>query len=45
MVANSSLTSSIALLVCPSGTIHFIMDCYEFTGPKNDASESRPDYL
>ena len=32
MLAGSSLTPSIALLVCPSGTVHSIVDCHEFTG-------------
>ena len=31
-VADSSLTPSIALLVCPRGTTHSIVDCREFTG-------------
>ena len=32
MSADSSLTPSVALLVCPRGTIHSIVDCHEFTG-------------
>ena len=32
MVADSSLTPSVALLVCPKGTTHFIVDCHGFTG-------------
>ena len=31
MVAGSSLTPHAALLVCPSGTIHPVVDCHEFT--------------
>ena len=31
-VIDSSLTPHAALLVCPSGTIHLIVDYYEFTG-------------
>ena len=30
-VIGSSLTPHVALLVCPSGTIHPIVDCHEFT--------------
>ena len=30
-VADCSLTSNVALLVHPIGTIHSIVDCYEFT--------------
>ena len=30
--ADSSLTPSVALLECPSGTIHCIVDCHEFLG-------------
>ena len=33
-VTGSSLTLSVALLVCPSGTAHSIVDCHEFTGPE-----------
>ena len=29
MVADSSLTPSLALLVHPSGTTHFIVDCHK----------------
>ena len=32
MVTGSSLTPSVVLLVHPSGTIHYIVDCHEFTG-------------
>ena len=32
MVAESCLTPSMALLMHPRGTTHFIVDCYEFTG-------------
>ena len=32
MVADSSLTPSVALLVRPRGTTHSIVDCREFTG-------------
>ena len=32
MVADSSLTPSVALLVCPRGTIHSIVDYHGFTG-------------
>ena len=32
MVANSSLTPIVALLVHPRGTTHSIVDCHEFTG-------------
>ena len=31
-VTGSSLTPSVALLVCPSGSAHSIVDCHEFTG-------------
>ena len=31
-VADSSLTTSVALLVCTRGTTHSIVDCHEFTG-------------
>ena len=31
MVAGSSLTPHAALLVHPSGTIHPVVDCHEFT--------------
>ena len=31
-VADSSLTPNVALLVCPRGTTHSIVDCHEFTG-------------
>ena len=31
-VADSSLTAGVALLVCPRGTTHSIVDCHEFTG-------------
>ena len=31
-ITSSSLTPSVALLVCPSGTAHSIVDCHEFTG-------------
>ena len=31
-VADSSLTPSVASLVCPRGTTHSTMDCHEFTG-------------
>ena len=44
-VADSSLISSVALLVRPRGTTHCIVDCHEFTGSQNDAGESRPGYL
>ena len=44
-IADSSLTPSVALLVHPRGTTHYIMDCHEFTGLQNDAGESRPGYL
>ena len=30
-VTDSSLTPSVALFVCPSGTVHSIVDCHEFT--------------
>ena len=30
-VVGSSLTPHAALLVCPSGTIHPVVDCHEFT--------------
>ena len=30
-VAGSSLTPHAVLLVCPSGTIHPVVDCHEFT--------------
>ena len=33
-VTGSSLTPSVALLVHPSGTAHYIVDCHEFTGSK-----------
>ena len=32
-LTGSSLTPSVALLVCPSDTAHSIVDCHEFTGP------------
>ena len=32
MVADGSLIPSVALLVCPRGTTHSIVDCHEFTG-------------
>ena len=32
MVADSSLTPSVALLVRPRGITHSIVDCHEFTG-------------
>ena len=32
MVADISLKPSVALLVCPRGTTHSIVDCHEFTG-------------
>ena len=31
-VTDSSLTPSVALLVHPSGTVHSIVGCHEFTG-------------
>ena len=31
-VADGSLIPSVALLVCPRGTMHSIVDCHEFTG-------------
>ena len=31
MTADSSLTSSVALLMCLSGTVYYIMDHNEFT--------------
>ena len=31
-VADSSLTSSVALFVCLRGIAHSIVDCHEFTG-------------
>ena len=34
-VADSSWTQSVALLVHPSGTVHSIADCYEFTGSQS----------
>ena len=40
-VAGSSLTPHAALLVHPSGTIHPIVDCHEFTWKINAACESR----
>ena len=45
-VADGSLIPSVALLVCPRGTTHSIVDCHEFLqGHRNDAGESRPGYL
>ena len=41
-VTDNSLTLSAALLVHPSGTTHFILDCRGFIGLQNDA---RPNYL
>ena len=32
VVTDSSLTPSVALLVCPRGTTHSIVNCHEFTG-------------
>ena len=44
MVINS-LTPSVALLVCPGGTIHTIVDYHEFTKSQSDSSKNRPGYL
>ena len=42
-VVGSSLTPHAALLVCPSGTIHPVVDCYmSLQGQINVACESRP---
>ena len=45
MVADSSLIPRVALLVCPRGTTHSIVDCHELQGHRNDAGESRHGYL
>ena len=44
-VADSSLTPIVAQLVCPRGTVYFIVDYHKFTRLQKDASESRPWYL
>ena len=38
----SSLTLSVALLGCPSGTVHPTVTIMDLQGHKHDASESRP---
>ena len=42
IIAKSSMTLNVALLVHPSSIIHSIEDCHKFTGSQNDANGSRP---
>ena len=41
-VVASSLTSRVALIGCPSGTVHPTVTVMDLQGHKHDASKSRP---